>query len=109
MRIDKTTQRLSDKHGLTRVTLDPVTGLPTGATTTLIPAGTAIVATPHMLARSRELWRFGFEGGATTERELDRLLHELMADHYRMLFPAETAGTPSFQSSWPNERTQPKP
>jgi hypothetical protein len=94
VRIDGTTQRLSDKHALTRVTLDPVTGVPTGATTTLVPAGTAIVAAPYTLERSRELWRFGFEGGATTWRELDRLLHELMADHYRLLFPAEVVGTP---------------
>lgn len=94
VRIDGTTQRLSDKHALTRVSLDPVTKLPTGAKTTLIPAGTAIVATPHTLERSRELWRFGFEGGATTWRELDRLLHELMADYYRLLFPAQAVGVP---------------
>jgi hypothetical protein len=66
VRIDTKTQRLSDEHALTGVTLNPLTGLPTEVTKSLVLAETEIVAAPLTLERSCELWRFGFEGRATT-------------------------------------------
>jgi hypothetical protein len=92
--IDTHTQEVSDKHALTEVVLDPTTGMASSVRTSLVPAGTAILSVPHTLVRSRELWRHAHEGGAFTWRELDRLLHELTADHYKMLFPAERIGKP---------------
>lgn len=92
VRIDGTTQRLSDKLALTRIALDPLSKLPIDVSTTLVPGGTVMAPTHHFLERGRALWRFGFEGGATTWRELDRLLHELMADYFRLLFPEEVVG-----------------
>lgn len=84
-------ERLSDKHVLTVVAFDAA-GLPTSVTTTLVAAGTQIPSASKTIAASRELWKFGWEGGATTWRELDRLLHELMAQYYQSLFPDEPVG-----------------
>lgn len=92
VRIDAKTQRLSDKLAHTRIVLDQLSNLPTDVTTTLASAATVMAPTSHLLERGRALWRFGFEGGASTWRELDRLLHELMADYFRLLFPGEVVG-----------------
>ena len=88
----RNSKRLSDKHALTHVIIDPITSLATSVVTTLVPAGTSIPLAAGTLAASRELWKYGWEGGATTWRELDRLLHELVAQYYRSLFPTEKMG-----------------